>query len=73
MTGIIKNFCVRKHLRISHPAQGRIQEFPGGGNLGFKYFLNTNNTGAFPSASVLMDISIYVSLIRLTFGHPYKK
>ena len=33
------------------------------------YFINTstNNTGAFPSASVLMDISIYVSLIRLRY------
>ena len=29
--------------------------------------LNPNNTGAFPSASVLMDISIYVSLIRLRY------
>ena len=29
--------------------------------------LNTNNTGAFPSASVLMNISIYVSLIRLRY------
>ena len=54
--------------------QGRIQEFPvGGGGIWDSYILNINNTGAFPSASVLMDIFIYVSLICLRFVHPEKK
>ena len=42
----------------------------GGGELGSKYIKHYNNTGAFPSASVLTDIPIYVSLIRLRFDQP---